>query len=53
VGTGEADREILEEVAPNWLLEFTLFNKVGTKEQGKLSFVVLPLDGGMPPLPNA
>ncbi|KAK9451855.1 uncharacterized protein V1518DRAFT_436369 [Limtongia smithiae] len=50
-GTNE-DVETLESVAPGWLAEFLLLNKIPQKDLVKVSFVLQPFDDALPVMPN-
>lgn len=47
-----ADVDILEDVAPAWLAELLLLDKVPLKDSAKISFILTPHDSSLPPLPN-
>ncbi|KAI9279517.1 WD40-repeat-containing domain protein [Umbelopsis sp. AD052] len=53
VGSTVNDAKVIEKVAPNWLLDYLLYNKAPHKEPVKLTFVLRPHESSnLPELPG-
>ncbi|KAM3589904.1 hypothetical protein VKS41_000759 [Umbelopsis sp. WA50703] len=53
VGSTVNDADVIEKVAPNWLLDYLLYNKAPHKEAVKLTFILRPHESSnLPELPG-